>query len=384
MQHPAPFASTEIESALLAVLVDAENARDGAGSLLEALSPALDDATCAIAARDRDGFTLRILADHGAPHEWPAQLDARAALSAQLSVDPATDVLVVPLRADGRVVGALLIADATHAARLLRDTVLERAVDATAAVLGALMSRTDLEIRRRAASLRSVESIIEGMAHQMANPLTGASAMTQLLADDAKPAQRAAADQIRHELNRAFAVLRDMLEFHRDTRAQDGVVDLNTVVERIMRFRGYAIRELGIALDVQTTTTFVPVRCDLSALEHALLIALRFAELQSQGTINRSIGVQVIERSAAEVAVEINDSGPGDAPRLSPAYFDVPFAAEDAASANAPDLGLADSLLRGCGGRLESRGSKTGGTTLSLVLRRAPTPTPPHSSRTSA
>jgi signal transduction histidine kinase len=218
-----------------------------------------------------------------------------------------------------------------------------------------------------------VEAIVEGMAHQMANPLTGASAMTQLLAEDATDAQRASVEQIRHELNRAFAVLRDMLEVHRDTGAHDGVLDLNTVVERVIRFRGYAIRELGIALDLETTASFVPVRCDLRAVEHAMLVALRFAELQSQGTINRSIGVRIVELAGGEVAVEINDSGTGDVPRPAPGYFDIRFDSDAPRDGDAPDLGLVDSLLRGCGGRLDVRGSKTDGTTLSLILPRSST-----------
>jgi two-component system C4-dicarboxylate transport sensor histidine kinase DctB len=218
----------------------------------------------------------------------------------------------------------------------------------------------------------------------MANPLTGASAMTQLLVEDATEAQRASVEQIRHELNRAFAVLRDMLEFHRDTRAQDGVLDLNSVVERVIRFRGYAIRELGITLDFETTASFLPVRCDVRAVEHAILVALRYAELQSQGTINRSIGVQVAERPGNEVAVEINDSGPGDVPELTAAYFSLRFRSEAAPGSEKPDLGLVDSLLRGCGGRLDARGSKTDGTTLALILPRAATPTPTSSPRVNA
>jgi hypothetical protein len=39
-----------------------------------------------------------------------------------------------------------------------------------------------------------------------------------------------------------------------------------------------------------------------------------------------------------------------------------------------PDLGLVNSILRGCGGRLEVTGSKADGTTLMLIVPRAGTP----------
>lgn len=374
-----PIANSDVEVSLLGVLLDADTAREGAVALLAALTPALDDAqSVALAVRDRDGLTLQVLAELGAPHPWPATLEPQLAIGGQPGVDPATGASVVPLRANGRVVGALLFGDAVHAATLLRDGDLTSLLVTVAAVLDVLVSRTEAEVRRRAIALRSVDAIIEGMAHQIANPLTGASAIAQLLVEDlSDEGQRAAVRQIRQEITRAFTVLQDLLDFQRDTHAQDGTLDLNAITERVIRFRGYAIREQGITLELETTPGFMPVRADVRGLEHALLIALRFAELQSHGTVNRCIDVRVVERAPAEIAIEITDSGTGNIPELVPAYFDWSFRVEHlarAAAADKPDLGLVDSILRAGRGRLEVRGSKTDGTTLALVLPRAYAP----------
>ena len=370
--------TAEVESSLLGVLLTAESAREGATELLDALQPTLGDCSAALAVRDRDGLTLHVLAEVGAPRTWPARLEPQFAVSARPGVDPGTGAMVVPLRANGRVVGALLIGDAAQAVSLLHDSDLKSALDTTASVLHALASRTDAELRRRAHALRSVDAILDGMAHQIANPLTGASAIAELLIEDlVDEGHRAAARQIKQELSRAFTVLTDILDFHRDTHAHDGILDLNAIVERIIRFRGYAIRELGIALDVQTAPGFLPVRADARGLEHALLIAFQHAEANSHGTVNRSIDVRVAELGPSELAVEIRDSGPGNVPDLSTAYFDLPLLTVEhparARSAGDPDLGLVDSILRGCGGRLQVTGSKVDGTTLTLVLPRANT-----------
>lgn len=370
----APAAS-DIESALLSVLLNAQSTREGAAALLDALRPALDDATAAIAVRGRDGLTLHVLAEFGGPQRWPDKLAPQLALGSQPGVDAGTSTMVAPLRASGRVVGALLFADAARGSELLHDEQLNRLLDTTASVLHALASRTDAELRRKADSLRSVEAIIEGMAHQMANPLTGASAIAQLLVEDLPDeGHRAAIQQIRQEMSRAFAVLHDLLDFQRDSRAHDGILDLNAVVERLMRFRGYAIREQGITLDVEMTPGFMPVRADTRGLEHAMLIVLRYAELQSHGTVNRNIRVRVSERGAKALGIEITDSGPGKVPEIVSSYFDLPFRGEHPARQtddDIPDLGLADNILRGCGGSLQVTGSKADGTTLALVLPRA-------------
>lgn len=372
---PQAAAGTDVESGLLGVLISAESTRDGAVALLNELAPVLAQLPRALAVRDRDGLTIHVLADSGALHAWPTKLEPQFAMGSGPGVDPSTGAFVVPLRANGRVVGALLLGDAPRAATVVRAPAVQELLPTAAAVLHALVSRTNAELRRREHALRSLDSIVDGMAHQIANPLTGASAIAQLLVDELEDeGQRAAVKQMRQELTRAFTVLSDLLDFQRDTRAQDGVLDLNALVEKILRFRGYAIREQGIALDVELASSYLPVRADSRGLEHALLVALRHAELRSHGTINRRISVRIVEMPDTQLAVRITDSGTGDVPDLTPAYFDIPYRLEHPAKtslADETDLGLVDSLLRGCGGRLAVQGSKADGTTLTLLLPKA-------------
>jgi signal transduction histidine kinase len=387
MAPVSPSTGTDLESALLGVLISAESTRDGAEALLRELAPLLSSLPSALAVRDRDGLTLHVLAEVGETQTWPSRLEPQFAMGSSPGVDPATGVFVAPLRTEGRAVGALLFGDAPRAATRVRAEAFQSVLGTVAAVLHALMSRTDAELNRRANALRAVDAIVDGMAHQIANPLTGASAIAQLLVDELQDeGQRAAVKQMRHELSRAFTVISDLLDFQRDTRAQDGVLDLNAVVEKIARFRGYAIREQGIAFDVELTNGFLPVRADARALEHALLLTLRHAEMRSHGTVNRQIAVRIAELPDAQLVVRITDSSVGDVPDLAPAYFDIPFRLE-AGSRRTPsdesDLGLVDSLVRGCGGRLEVQASKADGTTLLLVLPRAYT-TPTATGRKSA
>jgi signal transduction histidine kinase len=381
---PSPHTSyvvSEVEARLLGVLVSAETARDGAAGLLQALEPLLDDASAALAVRDRDGFTLHVLAESGAAVAWPERLAPQFAISAQPGVDPESDTLVIPLRAQGSVVGALLLADVGVGGALLQDGAFRSLLDATADVLRALAERTAAEVRRRGLALRSLDSVVQGMAHQMANPLTGASAIAQLLMEElADDGQRAAVRQMHDEMKRAFAVLHDLLELQRDTMAQDGVIDLSGFVERIVRFRGYAIREQGIAIGLETAPEFLPVRGDARALEHAILLALLCAEQRSHGSVNRGIGIRVYASGRQDVVVEITDSSAGDVPRIAHASFDLPLTTPDLHARGheePPDLGLVDSILRAAGGRLEVSGSKASGTSLALVLPRAASPSSP-------
>jgi K+-sensing histidine kinase KdpD len=367
--------SLELDAALYGVLLSAESVREGAAGILDAAARLLDDTPAAIALLDRDGLTLQVVAECAAPRAWPCRLDPRLERDVSPASDTETGVLVAPLRAQGRIVGALMLGDGGDWSSR-RESLLDPAVlSSIAAALDALVRRCDSELRRRARALRSTESVLEAMAHQITNPLTGASSIAQLLLDDlSDEGARSAVRQITSELNRSFAVLRDMLEFQLDTGAQDGVVELNTLIERLLRFRGYPIREHGIALQFHPIGGYVGLHADAAALELAFLEALRFAELRSHSSVNRSLTVRITESAPHEVSVDITDSGPGDVPDLSPKYFDRRWqeGARELAAV-APDLGLVDSILRGCGGRLQCRASKTEGTTLSLVLPRAKT-----------
>lgn len=377
MSHDVVSSNAEIESAILAVLVSADSARAGAAALLEALRPVVTDTPMALAVRDRDGIALHVLADAGPQQRWPASLAPRVVVNAEPVVDPNTSTYVIPLQTHGHVCGALMLGDSAIGAELMHGETLPPLLRPVADVLRVLLALTDAEVRRRAVAMRSLDQVVDGMAHQLSNPLTGASALAQLLSEEVSdPDQRAAIEQIRHELSRAFVVVSDLLAFHSDTRAHDGLLDLNAVVERVVRFRSYSIRERGITLEFRTTGEYTPVRVDAQGLEHALLLALQFAEMQSQTSVNRTIDVAVVSRSTREVAVEIRDSGPGRAPDLSPRYFDLSFNNEDRQREPdvQPDLGLVDGILRACGGALEVETSKSAGTRLALVLARAAAP----------
>lgn len=374
-------AAGSLEAALLDVLLTAETTREGTAQLLRSIAPALEDMPCAIGVRDRDGLTLHVLAEQGRAGSWPGTLEPQFALGSQPGVDATTGAYVVPLRAQGRAVGALLLGDAPRAAAVVRGDDMAALLALVAAVLDALVRRADAEVQRQGLAWRSIDAIADSVAHEVMNPLTAASTLAELLHEQCEDdGERAALSRVRQELQRALDVVADLQDFRRDTHAQDGLLDLTLVTERVVRFHGYAIRGQGIALDVDLGSAYLPVRADIGALEHALHVVLDQAARESRGPVNRRVGVRLVERGGGEVAVHVTDSGAGGAPDLSPSCFDIlhfPRVGRQDAP-RIPDLGFVASTLRGFGGRLEVLASKTEGTTLALVLPRAHTgPTSP-------
>src|SRR5689334_128823 len=111
MQATMVASPAELESAFLGVLLTADTLRAGAAGLLEALLPSLEEIeSVGIAVCDRDGRTLQVLAESGTPRDWPSTLDATRVAAARY-IDRSASVLVAPLVAQGRAVGALLLSD---------------------------------------------------------------------------------------------------------------------------------------------------------------------------------------------------------------------------------------------------------------------------------
>src|SRR6185437_10742082 len=91
--------------------------------------------------------------------------------------------------------------------------------------------------------LAAVGELVAGVAHEVNNPLTAISAFAQILLreSDLNPTQRESIEVIRSETMRASQVVKDLLAFARRSEPIRAPLDLNEVVKRTLRIRGYQL-----------------------------------------------------------------------------------------------------------------------------------------------
>jgi PAS domain S-box-containing protein len=181
---------------------------------------------------------------------------------------------------------------------------------------------------RRAERLASVGTMIGGVAHELNNPLAAIRGFAQLLMQDERDGDDIDALQtIDREAKRAAQIVSDLRLLARatqDTCERREAVDLNDIVQHVLKLRRYGMETRNIELREDLMADLPRVLGDRAQLEQVVLNLIVNAEqaLQGHGGVRR-----IIIRTRASrggVVLSVYDSGPGIEPRHLDRIFD-PF-----------------------------------------------------------
>lgn len=234
-----------------------------------------------------------------------------------------------------------------------------------------MTSEREMRIRLRESDrLAAVGELVAGVAHEVNNPLSSISAFAQLLLRDGglSPAQRESVEVIKSETLRASQVVKDLLAFARRSEPMRDPLDLNTVVERTLRLRGYQLTSNRIEVETDLATELPAVIGDARQLQQVCLNLVTnavqaMASCGSGGTLFIST-----RRNDSHVVLEMRDTGPG-IPEDARAHVFEPFFTTKA-EGEGTGLGLSVSygIVTAHGGSIEVIGTSACGTTFRVTL----------------
>lgn len=239
--------------------------------------------------------------------------------------------------------------------------------------------------------LAAVGELVAGVAHEVNNPLSSISAFAQLLLRDGglSQVQRESVDVIRSETVRASQVVKDLLAFARRSEPQREPVDLNDLVERTLRLRGYQLTASNVEVVLDLAPDLPAVMGDARQLQQVILnlVTNSIQAMSGQGGSHHGtlrVTTRAVPRGAparaadgagagaADVRIEVADTGPGIPAGARPHVFEPFFTTKPEGEGTGLGLSVSYGIVSAHDGRLELAETSSRGTRFVVTLPAAP------------
>jgi PAS domain S-box-containing protein len=257
----------------------------------------------------------------------------------------------------------------------------EEALRRTLAELKA--ANEELKVTQRqlivAARLESVGTLAAGVAHEVKNPLQIIVMGLDYVAKNAPPGNQAfgvVLHDMRVAVDRANAIIGEVLKFSADKEFDLQPDDLNAVIDRSLLLTRYELVSHGIALVPELAPALPPVRLNCSKLEQVFvnLFVNAIHAMPNGGALTVRTRVQCPADGTAdpepdEVVVEVQDTGTGIADEHLPRVFDPFFTTKPIGAGTGLGLSVVKKIIDLHGGVIEIRNVAEGGVCVTLRFK---------------
>ncbi len=200
--------------------------------------------------------------------------------------------------------------------------------------------------------LAAIGLLTAGIAHELNTPLASALLNTQMLKEDAKkewPDRTPVLDSIEEEIKRAGSVVRNILDFSRQTQVQSAVTDVNSVLTKLLDISSKLCSEKGILIRRDLHPGIPLARGNGSILHQVFMniVSNAIEAMDNGGTLS------VFSRflpGQHKVVVDIEDTGPGISREHIDGVFDPFFTTKASEDGTGLGLAISYSMVRKMGG----------------------------------
>ena len=231
------------------------------------------------------------------------------------------------------------------------------------------------ELRNRlvqSEKLAALGQFVAGIAHELNNPLQGVLGHLELLrATGAFPkALRRDMQRIYREADRAAKIVRNLLVFAGSRRMVRRRTSINATLSRVLSLRAPAFRAANIESVRRHSDGLPRIKGDPLLLHQALLNIVLNAEQAigaNGGRIETSTSIRR-EEGAAQVVVEIRDTGPGIPASAMPRLFEPFYTTKEVGKGTGLGLAIAYGIIQEHGGRISASNHPEGGAVFTVQL----------------
>ncbi len=254
-------------------------------------------------------------------------------------------------------------------------------------IVGTLSSGEDITLRRqteeellRSEKLASLGQLAASVAHEVNNPLAGILVYVKLLLKKYKEkslqSEKSEAQlmKMEKELERTSRIIRNLLDFARQSEPTMRSIDINKVIEAALLLAGNQINLENITLEKKLTPNLPPVLADFDKIQQVLInIILNAIQAMPEGgvlTITSSqAGVVELDKSQKNaVRIDIEDTGIGIPKENLSKLFTPFFTTKERGAGVGLGLSVVHGIIGKHKGRIEVESEPDIGTTFSIYL----------------
>ena len=230
------------------------------------------------------------------------------------------------------------------------------------------LKKTQTQLQQ-AEKMSSLGKLAAGVAHQLNNPLGGITLFSQLMLEEYELPEDARTDvlRIKRDAERCKSIVKELLEFARQTKREVQLHNINQLIERtIFLLKNQALfHNIRLKLDLDDSLPLLPA--DVQQINHVLMnIILNAADaMEGKGTLE--VRTKLLEEKRMAL-VEICDSGPGIDEELLLKIFDPFFTTKEEGKGTGLGLSMAYGIIQTHKGRLYATNREEGGAVFSIEL----------------
>jgi two-component system NtrC family sensor kinase len=259
--------------------------------------------------------------------------------------------------------------------------------DETGRIIGTLSSGEDITERKRTEAelirsekLASVGQLAAGVAHEVNNPLAGILVYIKLLLKKHKQnalqteETKEQLEKIARETERCSRIIKNLLDFSRQSEAALRPVDINKVVDAMFSIIGHQISLDNVRSQKKLCTSLPLVLVDFDQIQQALMnIMLNAAQAMPSGgdlTITTSLakGVKIGSSIKDAVRIDISDTGVGIPKENLDKLFTPFFTTKEKGKGVGLGLSVVHGIIERHHGKMEIDSNPGSGTTFSIYL----------------
>jgi len=217
--------------------------------------------------------------------------------------------------------------------------------------------------------LASVGNMAAGVAHEINNPLSSILGLSELLSEEALPAGvREDLVTINGEARRAAGIVKNMLSFARKHTPTKQPVQMNDVIEDVLRLRDYQLKISNITTECNLEPNLPKVMADYFQIQQVFFNIITNAEQSMSKSHGKGTLKITSEFSNGMVKITFTDDGEGITEKNLGHIFDPFFTTKEVGTGTGLGLSICYGIVTSHGGQIYAQSEIGKGATFIVEL----------------